>query len=60
MLDIEKEIKSRMWELCDVEKFGWWYNVDHDDYVFLLVVNLFLSLFHDLIIQMYHNIKKQH
>jgi len=26
----------------------------------LLLVNLCLSLFHDLIIQMYHNIKKQH
>jgi len=26
----------------------------------LLLVNLYLSLFHDLIILMYHNIKKQH
>jgi len=34
MLDIEKEIKRRMWELCKVEKFCWWYNDDNDDDVF--------------------------
>ena len=31
-----KEIKCRMWELCEVEKFGWWYNDDNDDDVFTL------------------------